>query len=222
MHQSLRSFPRNVCYKYQRKSLLCIQRDNAAPPALPHLRRLQTCAPPGACVLNASRPAAPFTERLTMAQAPPPDPEIATWLHTLGVTFLCQWEVLVFLYKHQPALLAVVDLARLLGYPSHAMVIALDSLEALELVARSRVSQGARLYQFSVPLNSPRGAAFLRLYTLANHPAGLARVAQHVRRGHTPQEALHQAQRFAADAQQHLQVIRREADERAAWRNRWL
>jgi len=157
-----------------------------------------------------------------MEQAPPPDPEIANWLHTLGVTSLCQWEVLVFLYKHQSALLAVADLARLLGYPSHDMVIALDSLEALELVVRSRVSQGARLYQFSVPIDSPRGVAFLRLYTLANHPAGLARVAQHVRREHTPEEALHQAQRFAADAQRRLQVIRREADERAAWRNRWL
>ena len=157
-----------------------------------------------------------------MEQSPPHDPEIADWLHTLGVTFLCQWEVLVFLYRHQSTLLAVADLARLLGYASNAMVIALDSLEALELVVRSRVSQGARLYRFSIPLDSPRGAAFLRLWTLANHPAGVARVAQQLRRGHTPEEALHQAQHFTADAQQRLQVLRREADDRAAWRNRWL
>src|SRR5262245_32992338 len=91
IHQVLRSFPSRLWYKCQRRSLLSLQRDNAAPPALPRIRRLQTYVPLSLCVLDASRPAAPFTERLTMEQAPPPDPEIANWLHTLGVTFLCQW-----------------------------------------------------------------------------------------------------------------------------------
>src|SRR5262245_2673615 len=60
-----------------------------------------------------------YTERLTMAQNPSPsDPEVAGWLHTLGVASLCQWDVLVFLYRHQTTLLGAADLARLLGYPS--------------------------------------------------------------------------------------------------------
>jgi hypothetical protein len=51
-----------------------------------------------------------------MAPSPSPDAEISNWLHTLGVTSLCQWEMLVFLYHHQATLLPVADLARLLGY----------------------------------------------------------------------------------------------------------
>ena len=91
-----------------------------------------------------------------MAQNPPPsDPEVAGWLHTLGVVSLCQWDVLVFLYRHQTTLLGAADLARLLGYASDPIVVALDVLESLGLVERSRVSQGARLYQFIVPLDLP-------------------------------------------------------------------
>jgi hypothetical protein len=62
-----------------------------------------------------------------MAQNPPPsDPEVAGRLHTLGVVSLCQWDVLVFLYRHQSTLLGAADLARLLGYPSDSIVVALD------------------------------------------------------------------------------------------------
>src|SRR5215471_11737827 len=95
-------------------------------------------------------PAASHGKGLPMEQHLPPDAEIAGWLTTLGITTLCQWDVLVFLYRHQSTLLGAADLSRLLGYPSNALVIALDVLESRELVARSRVSQGARLYQFHI------------------------------------------------------------------------
>ena len=63
-----------------------------------------------------------------MAQNPPPsDPEVTGRLHTLGVVSLCQWDVLVFLYRHQSTLLGAADLARLLGYPSDSIVVAVDS-----------------------------------------------------------------------------------------------
>src|SRR5262245_16022717 len=111
-----------------------------------------------------------YPEGLTMAQNPPTsDPEVAGWLHTLGVASLCQWDVLVFLYRHQTTLLGAANLARLIGYPSDSIVVALDSLEALKLVARSRVSQSARMYQFSILLSSPRDEVFARLQALADH-----------------------------------------------------
>src|SRR4030095_2992630 len=50
-------------------------------------------------------PAASSTTRLTMEQSPPPDPEIVGWLTTLGVTSLCQWDILVFFYRHHTTLL---------------------------------------------------------------------------------------------------------------------
>jgi DNA-binding MarR family transcriptional regulator len=156
-----------------------------------------------------------------MTQNPPQDPEAAGWLSTLGVTSLCQWDVLVFLYRHQTTLLGAADLARLLGYPSNSIVVALDVLEVLTLVARSRVSQGARLYQFSVPLDSPRGAAFARLQALTAHRAGRIRVAQQLRLDRTHEETLQAAQRFLADAQQRLQVVRQQAQQREERRKTW-
>jgi hypothetical protein len=139
----------------------------------------------------------------------PSDREVRGWLHTLGVTSLCQWEVLVFCYHHQATLLTVADFARLLGQASNAIITALDTLEAQALLVRSRVSQGARLYQCSVALDSPHGAALARLLTLANDPAGLACIVQQLRQGSPPAEAGPQA-------------VRRQADADAARRNRWL
>ena len=124
-----------------------------------------------------------------MEQSPPPDPEIAGWLTTLGVTSLCQWDVLIFLYQHHTTLLDATDLARLLGYTSNAIVVALDVLESQELVARSRVSQGVRLYHVRVLPDSPRGAVFTRLYTFAADHGGRVRVARPLRRDHPPEES---------------------------------
>jgi hypothetical protein len=81
--------------------------------------------------------------------------EVADWLTTVGVTSLCQWDVLVFLAGHQATLLGVEALARLLGYATESLVAALDALEALTLVERSRVSQGARLYHCRRPAGRP-------------------------------------------------------------------
>jgi len=142
----------------------------------------------------------------------PPDPEVHGWLQTLGVTSLCQWEVLVFCYDHQATLLTVVDFARLLGQASHAIVSALETLEARALLVRSRVSQGACLYQCRVALDSPRGAALGRLLTLAHDPAGLARIVQQLRQDRTPEEPLDATKHVLAEAQQHVRVIRRRVE----------
>lgn len=122
--------------------------------------------------------------------------EIADWITTLGVTSLCQWDVLVFLSSHQATLLGVESLARLLGYALEPLVAALDALEALALVERSRVSQGARLYHCRVPLVAPRGAALAQLQALASHRAGRVRVATQLRRGaRIPRQTLYAARR---------------------------
>ena len=112
-----------------------------------------------------------------MASHLPPDAEVAGWLHTLGIVSLCQWDVLVFLSRHQTTLLGTASLAQLLGYATESIVAALESLESLALVTRSRVSQGARLYQCMIPHTSPRGEAFARLQALADHRAGRVLVA---------------------------------------------
>ena len=102
----------------------------------------------------------------------PPDPQVEGWLRTLGVECLCQWDVLVFLYRHQTSLVSAEHIARLLGYPTGAVVDALDSLESLGLVTRSRVDQGVRLYQSHLPGDSPRSDDLNRLMNFANGRAG--------------------------------------------------
>ena len=130
------------------------------------------------------------------------DAEIDGWLNTLGIASRCQWDVLVFLYRHQSSLLGADFIARLLGYASDPVVAALDVLECLGLVQRSRVSQIVRLYQFTVPPDPQRRDAWARLLALASGRAGLVRLLKHLAGGdQTGQERLHEVQRFIAEAQ---------------------
>ena len=51
-----------------------------------------------------------------MSDEHPSDADIDGWLHTLGITSLCQWDVLLFLYRHQTSLVGADSIARFLGY----------------------------------------------------------------------------------------------------------
>src|SRR5205823_11253055 len=115
--------------------------------------------------------------------------DVEGWLKTLGIESLCQWDLLVFLYRHPTSLVGAEDLARLLGYAPGAVSAALEVLESLGLVKRSRPSQGVRLYQFTVPSEPPRSEALGRLLALAGHPrVGRLRVAKQLRQGKRPTE----------------------------------
>jgi hypothetical protein len=83
------------------------------------------------------------------------DAEIDGWLKTLGIASLCQWDVLVFLYRHQTSLVSADFIARLLGYASGPVIAALEVLEFLGILERFRVSQIVRLYKFTAP-SDPR------------------------------------------------------------------
>ena len=119
------------------------------------------------------------------------DADIDGCLHTLGITALCQWDVLMFLYRHQTSLIGADLIARFLGYANGPVVAALDVLEGLGLVVRSRVSLIVRLYQVSVPSGPPRGDAWACLLALAGHRIGRVRLAKHLRGGepHRPEAA---------------------------------
>ena len=135
------------------------------------------------------------------------DAEIDGWLRALGVTSLCQWDVLVFLYRHQTSLLGADSIARLLGYASAPVVAALDVLDLLGLVERSRVSRIVRFYQFTAPSDPQRGDAWARLLALASERGGRVRLTTRLRGGErTDQEQLQAAQRFLAEAQRHVQA----------------
>jgi hypothetical protein len=64
-----------------------------------------------------------------------------------GIDEICQWDVLVFLHRHRTALLSAEQITRLMCHGSRAVITALDDLAAAGIVERSRLLQGARLYQ---------------------------------------------------------------------------
>jgi hypothetical protein len=94
--------------------------------------------------------------------------QVEGWLKTIGIESLCQWDVLVFLYRHQSTLVRAEHIARLMGDATAEVVAALDSLESAELVQPSRVSQGVRLYQLTAPADPTRRVAFWQLMNLAD------------------------------------------------------
>ena len=124
-----------------------------------------------------------------MAQHDAPDIQVEGWLKTLGIESLCQWDVLVFLYRHSISLVGAEYLAGLLGYASAPVVAALDVLASLRLVERSRVSQGVRLYRVTEPADPQRRDASEQLLALANSRAGRVVLSKKLRAGdRTPQD----------------------------------
>jgi len=104
-----------------------------------------------------------------MAQDNEPDVQVEGWLKTLGIESLCQWDMLVFQYRHPSSLVSTEGVARFLGYATAEVVVALDSLESSGLVERSRVSQEeVRLYQLTAPADPARRDALERLMTRAD------------------------------------------------------
>ena len=123
-----------------------------------------------------------------MHPAPLPDSKVEGWLKTLGVELLCQWDVLVFLYRHQASLVSAENIACLLGHPTGEVVAALACLESRGLVGRSRVNQGVRLYQFTAP-QAPRDDNPLdQLLTLADTRAVRLLLSSALRRGTPPNQ----------------------------------
>lgn len=137
------------------------------------------------------------------------DAELDGLLKTLGIASLCQWDVLVFLYHHQTSLVGANLIAHLLGYASDPVVAALDVLAFLGFVERSRVSQVARLYQFTVPLDPQRRDAWTALLPWASRRDGRVRLARHLRGDdQTAQAEQDETRRLLREARQSVEASR--------------
>jgi DNA-binding MarR family transcriptional regulator len=155
-----------------------------------------------------------------MAQNHTVDVEVEDWLTALGITTLCQWDLLMFLYRHQTSLFGADYLARLSGYAIELVIPAMDTLESLELIGRSRISQGARYYQFTMPSTSPRHEAFAQLLALASHRAGRLRLCRQLPRdSRGPAQRLQASRRFLAEAKRAAQLRSQKDQER---KEKWL
>ena len=149
-------------------------------------------------------------EFTVMAQETVADGDIDHWLQSVGVESLCQWDVLTFLYRHGTTLLLPKDLARLLGYRLDPVIVALDSLAALQILQWSAQSRGASSYWLIVRSVPSRNDALDRLLALSDHRSGRLLLDRHLGRGErTPHEGLRAARHFLDDADMILDRIKR-------------
>jgi DNA-binding MarR family transcriptional regulator len=122
-----------------------------------------------------------------MAQGNQPNLQVEGWLETLGIESLCQWDLLVFLHRHQPSLVSAEHIARFLGHGTAELVAALDSVQSSGLIERSRVSQAeVRLYQLTAPADPMRRDALERLMTFADSHTVRRRLGRRLRGGDRP------------------------------------
>lgn len=151
----------------------------------------------------------------------PDDAEVDGWLKALNIASLCQWDVLVFLHEHQTSLVGVDLLARLLGYPDEQVVVASDTLESLHFVNRSRLSQGARLYQFTGLSSPPHDEAFKRLLALADNRPGRLLLSRRLPRIHGGREQMLAAGGKVLKSGQLARLARESVGQRTTGRKSW-
>jgi DNA-binding MarR family transcriptional regulator len=99
-------------------------------------------------------------------------PAVPARLKALGVIYLSEWDVLTFLHRHAASLCTATQIATLVGYDKAEIGAALNRLEALGLIERSRISQGIRIYQFFEPAERARRSALIELMNLAQNRTG--------------------------------------------------
>lgn len=118
-----------------------------------------------------------------MAKTNKAESNIQECLEMFGLSLLCDWDVLIFLYRHQFSLASAEQIGRLLGYPSNTVADALSKLESHGLVERSRSSQGVRFYQIIVSeQNLAPQSCFRQLMSLAGTRRGRLLVVKHLRK----------------------------------------
>jgi DNA-binding MarR family transcriptional regulator len=93
-------------------------------------------------------------------------------LKSLGISLLCELDVLAFVYRHGLTLASANQIASLVGYEVARVDSALKQLEGEKLVERSRPSQGVFLFRFLAPTDAERKRCFRQLISLLESRVG--------------------------------------------------
>jgi DNA-binding MarR family transcriptional regulator len=97
---------------------------------------------------------------------------VLSFLKTVGISRLSDWDVLSFIYRHGVSLASADQIARLIGYETTAVSGALDRLEAEKLIQRSRASQGICVYRVVGQTNAERNHCLESLLSLSRSREG--------------------------------------------------
>jgi DNA-binding MarR family transcriptional regulator len=117
----------------------------------------------------------------TVEEDKSPNNWVAEHLKSLGLSSLCEWDVLLFLGRHHTTLGNTALIAGLLNYPSQAVSDALESLESKKLIRSSRSSQDVRFYQL-VMSEDRAESSFQHLLNLGESRDGRLLVVKHLQR----------------------------------------
>jgi DNA-binding MarR family transcriptional regulator len=99
----------------------------------------------------------------------------------VGITLLCDWDILAFVYRHVTSLTSAEHIARLIGYESGVVGAALGRLDRQNLIERSRLSRGVRLYQVLNSNDVELRRCLQELVALAETRAGRLELAKRLK-----------------------------------------
>jgi alkylated DNA nucleotide flippase Atl1 len=90
----------------------------------------------------------------------------------MGISLLSEWDMLVFVHRHEPSLTSTDQIAQLIGYESRVVGAALDRLEREKLIERVGPSQGVRLHRMPASTHARNQHCLRRLVNLSESRAG--------------------------------------------------
>jgi DNA-binding MarR family transcriptional regulator len=93
-------------------------------------------------------------------------------LDSLGISLLCELDVLDFVYRHGVSLTSADQIARLIGYETSVVSGVLGRLEGKKLIERSPASQGVAFYQILASTSAARQGCIQQLVNLSRTRAG--------------------------------------------------
>lgn len=102
-------------------------------------------------------------------------------LGRVGISLLCDLDVLVFVCRHGTSLTRTEEMARLIGYESTVVSGSLDRLEREKLIERSQPFGGVRFHRILASTDTGRGWCLQQLVNLSETRAGRLMLAKRLR-----------------------------------------
>jgi DNA-binding MarR family transcriptional regulator len=102
-------------------------------------------------------------------------------LDGVGISLLCEWDVLLFVYRHGVSLTSANQIAGLIGYESEVVSDVLDRLEREKLIERSRPSQGVCFYRSLASTDAGHRRCIRHLITLSESRAGRLQLVERLK-----------------------------------------
>lgn len=102
-------------------------------------------------------------------------------LKGLGISLLCELDVLVFVYRHGISLANAEQIAFLVGCESETVDLALKQLESERMIECSRYCRGKCLLRFLAPTDPERKRCLRQLFSLLETRAGRLLAVNHLK-----------------------------------------